>query len=82
MAPIEISAARADEALLDLPWSLPLADWPDSLLASLPRGISRHVVRFARVSGRVLALKEINENLARAEFTTLRLLGKLGIPAV
>lgn len=82
MAPIEISAARADEALLDLPWSLPLADWPNSLLASLPRGISRHVVRFARVSGRVLALKEINENLARAEFTTLRLLGKLGIPAV
>lgn len=82
MAPLEISTARPDPALLDLPWNLPLADWPDDLLASLPRGISRHVVRFARVSGRVLALKEINEDLARGEFTMLRLLAKLGIPAV
>ncbi len=82
MAPLEISTARPDPALLDLPWNLPLADWPDDLLASLPRGISRHVVRFARVSGRVLALKEISEDLARGEFTMLRLLAKLGIPAV
>lgn len=82
MSPLEISTARPEEALLDLPWDLPLADWPDSLLASLPRGISRHVVRFARVNGRVLALKEINEKLARGEFTMLRLLTKLGIPAV
>lgn len=82
MAPVEISTARPDPALLDLPWSRPLAEWPDELLASLPRGISRHVVRFARVSGRVLALKEINVNLARGEFTKLRLLAKLGIPAV
>ncbi|CAM4041213.1 DUF4032 domain-containing protein [Helcobacillus massiliensis] len=82
MAALEISAARPDPALLDLPWHLPLADWPDDLLASLPRGISRHVVRFARVSGRVLALKEITEDLARSEFRLLRLLAKMNIPAV
>lgn len=82
MAPIEISTARPEAALLDLPWDTPLEQWPDEILASLPRGISRHVVRFARVNGRVLALKEINETLARNEFSMLRLLAKLGIPAV
>ncbi|MFC0674095.1 DUF4032 domain-containing protein [Brachybacterium hainanense] len=82
MAPLEITASRADPALLDLPWDVPLEEWPDSLLASLPRGISRHVVRFARVTGRVLALKEIAHHLAQREYSMLRLLGKLGIPAV
>ena len=52
MAPLEITASRADPALLDLPWETPLEQWPDEILAALPRGISRHVVRFVRVSGR------------------------------
>lgn len=82
MAPLEISASRADPALLDLPWELPLEEWPDEILAALPRGISRHVVRFARVSGRVLALKEINHALARREYDMLRMLGRIGVPAV
>ncbi|HEU5242340.1 MAG TPA: DUF4032 domain-containing protein, partial [Ornithinibacter sp.] len=47
---LEISAARADPALLDLPWRVPLEAWPEDLLAALPRGISRHVVRFVRLS--------------------------------
>lgn len=82
MAPLEITASRADPALLDLPWDVPLEQWPEQLLAALPRGISRHVVRFARVSGRVLALKEIDHQLAKREYDMLRLLGRLGIPAV
>jgi hypothetical protein len=82
MASLEITASRADPALLDLPWELPLEEWPESILAALPRGISRHVVRFVRVSGRVLALKEINHDLARREYDTLRVLGKIGIPCV
>lgn len=82
MAPLEITASRADPALLDLPWETPLEEWPQELLAALPRGISRHVVRFARVSGRVLALKEIDHALARREYEMLRMLGRLGIPAV
>ncbi len=82
MAPLEITASRADPALLDLPWEQPLEDWPDEILAALPRGISRHVVRFARVSGRVLALKEIDHTLARREYDMLKVLGRLGIPAV
>ena len=82
MAPLEISASRADPALLDLPWETPLEEWPEDILAALPRGISRHVVRFVRVSGRVLALKEINHHLAHREYQMLRVLGRIGIPAV
>lgn len=82
MAPLEITASRADPELLDLPWDRPLEDWPEEILAALPRGISRHVVRFVRVSGRVLALKEISHTLAKREYEMLRLLGRLGVPSV
>lgn len=82
MTPLEITASRADPALLDLPWDRPLEEWPEDILAALPRGISRHVVRFVRISGRVLALKEIDHALARREYEMLRVLGRLGIPAV
>jgi hypothetical protein len=82
MAPLEITASRADPALLDLPWEKPLEQWPEELLAALPRGISRHVVRFVRVSGRVLAVKEISRHLAQREYEMLRVLGRQEIPAV
>jgi len=79
---LEITAVRPDPALLDLPWSTPLEQWPDSLLAALPRGISRHIVRFVKVSGRVIAVKEIKDDLARREYNMLRLLQKLDQPCV
>ncbi|MEO5610634.1 MAG: DUF4032 domain-containing protein, partial [Ornithinibacter sp.] len=47
---LQITAARHDPALLDLPWRIPLEEWPEEILAALPRGISRHVVRFVRLS--------------------------------
>ncbi len=80
--PLEITAARPDPALLDLPWEIPLEDWPADQLAALPRGISRHVVRFVRMSGRVIAIKEIKDELARREYALLRLLDRLDQPAV
>ena len=82
MSPLEITAVRPDPALLDLPWDTPLEEWPEEILAALPRGISRHVVRFVRVSGRVLALKEINHELAEREYGLLRVLGRIGAPVV
>lgn len=36
-----------------------LGHWPEDLLANLPRGISRHVVRFVHVGDEVYAMKEI-----------------------
>ena len=79
---LQITASAPDPALLDLPWSLPLEDWPEKTLAALPRGISRHVVRFARLSGQVIAVKEIKEELARREYGLLRLLRRLDVPCV
>ncbi|HET8588810.1 MAG TPA: DUF4032 domain-containing protein [Nakamurella sp.] len=68
--------------LLTLPWSTPLEDWPADLLVSLPRGISRHVVRFARIGGIVYAIKEINQRLAEHEYEQLRTLARMGVPVV
>ncbi|MGL5927316.1 MAG: DUF4032 domain-containing protein [Dermatophilaceae bacterium] len=79
---LELTTARPDPALLDLPWRLPLEEWPDDILAALPRGISRHVVRFVRLSGRVLAVKEIKADIARREYELLRNLGRLRLPTV
>ncbi|HEY6797728.1 MAG TPA: DUF4032 domain-containing protein [Kineosporiaceae bacterium] len=79
---LRITAADPDPALLDLPWPLALEAWPQDRLAALPRGISRHVVRFVRLQGSVIAIKEINEELARREYALLRLLRRLHLPAV
>ncbi|WP_299038326.1 DUF4032 domain-containing protein [uncultured Pseudokineococcus sp.] len=82
MAGLQITAAAPDPALLDLPWELPLEEWPASRIAALPRGISRHVVRFVRMSDQVIAIKEISEHVARREYQMLRMLGRLDVPSV
>jgi hypothetical protein len=79
---LEITAARPDPALLDLPWAVPLDEWPEANLAALPRGISRHVVRFVKLPGTVIAVKEIKADLALREYNMLRLLQKIGQPCV
>jgi hypothetical protein len=79
---LQITAAAPDPTLLDLPWNLPLEEWPTRYLAALPRGLSRHVVRFVRFSGAVLAVKEIAEEPAQREYGLLRLLRRLGLPVV
>ncbi len=79
---LQITAASPDPALLDLPWHIPLEDWPAETLAALPRGISRHVVRFARMSGRVVAIKEIGETVAYREYELLRQLSRIDVPSV
>lgn len=79
---LQITAASPDPALLTLPWHLPLEEWPDSVLAALPRGISRHVVRFVRLSGRVIAVKEIGETVAHREYELLRQLSRIDVPSV
>ncbi|TFV66827.1 UNVERIFIED_ORG: DUF4032 domain-containing protein [Bacillus sp. AZ43] len=69
--------------LLALPWDRPLAEWEPQLLLEVPqRGISRHVVRFVASGGRVFALKEINERLARHEYALLGQFEEEGLPAV
>ena len=79
---LQITAANLDPELLDLPWETPLEEWPESVLAALPRGISRHVVRFVNLGGRVIAVKEIGETVAYHEYQLLRDLNRLGAPSV
>jgi tRNA A-37 threonylcarbamoyl transferase component Bud32 len=79
--PLQIVATRPDPALMTLPWHLPLEEW-DEHLVPLPRGISRHIVRFVQLSNHVYAVKETREPIAHREYRTLRELRRLGEPAV
>jgi Domain of unknown function (DUF4032) len=68
--------------LLDLPFALPLEDWDDPRLVSVPRGISRHVVRFVNVDGDVFAIKEATDRYVLREHALLRELAERAVPAV
>jgi hypothetical protein len=82
MADLNITAATAEPALLDLPWHLPLADWPKENIAALPKGLSRHTVRFAHLGEHVIAIKETLFDLAKREYDMLKRLEKLDVPCV
>ncbi|MDR1079213.1 MAG: DUF4032 domain-containing protein [Propionibacteriaceae bacterium] len=75
-------SATPDSRLIPLPWETPLAEWPVDLLVALPRGLSRHVVRFIKVGDDVYAAKEVIDHLARHEYRLLHDLMRLGTPAV
>nr|WP_239579239.1 DUF4032 domain-containing protein [Microlunatus panaciterrae] len=75
-------SAKPDTRLITLPWDTPLEDWPKENLVALPRGISRHVVRFVRVGTEVYAIKEVIEHLAMHEYRLLRDLNRLDTPSV
>ena len=55
-----MTGVAADPQLAFLPWNVPLEDWPEDLVVALPRGISRHIVRFVRLEGTVYETKIIN----------------------
>ncbi|EFA22452.1 DUF4032 domain-containing protein [Bifidobacterium gallicum] len=79
---LKITASGSDPKMFTLPWELPLSSWPKDLLVNLPRGISRHVVRFVHVGDEVYAMKEITRNIAEREYEMLRQLQKLDLPTV
>src|SRR5690606_21010800 len=67
---------------LELPWETSLEDWAIPELVDLPKGISRHVVRFVSLPEGIYAIKELNERAARHEYAILRELEELAAPAV
>lgn len=81
---LQITATSPEHpaSLLDLPWNIPLEEWPAEHLVALPRGISRHVVRFAQAGGEIVAVKEVGEWAAVREYGLLRDLDRLAVPAV
>ncbi|MBK8459069.1 MAG: DUF4032 domain-containing protein [Micropruina sp.] len=75
-------SARPDSRLIPLPWQIPLEDWPTEHLVALPRGISRHVVRFIKVGNSVYAAKEVIETSAVHEYRMLQELTRMDTPSV
>jgi hypothetical protein len=75
-------SANTNSRLITLPWETPLEYWPEENLVALPRGISRHVVRFVRVGSDIYAAKEVLEHLALHEYRLLRDLTRLDTPSV
>ena len=68
--------------ILTLPWNIPLEEWPEDVLVALPRGISRHIVRFVQMGDDIAAVKETTVEMAQREFEMLRKLRKLDVPTV
>lgn len=77
---ITVRAGHPD--FLDLPWSTPLAEWDVPSLVELPKGISRHTVRFVATESGIYAIKELPERPARNDYTVLRQLEEVAAPAV
>ena len=79
---LHLTAAATEPDLLFLPWEIPLEQWPADTLVALPRGISRHIVRFVRSGRDVYAVKETIAPIAQREYDLLGDLGKRDIPCV
>ncbi|MCG7414288.1 DUF4032 domain-containing protein [Microbacterium aurum] len=79
---LSITASSIDAGLLALPWATPLEEWGSDYIVSLPKGLSRHLVRFANLSGRVVAVKETTGEMARREYEMLGSLARLDVPCV
>ncbi|WP_448256892.1 DUF4032 domain-containing protein [Microbacterium aurum] len=79
---LSITASSIDAGLLALPWATPLDEWSSDYIVSLPKGLSRHLVRFANLSGRVVAVKETTGEMARREYEMLGSLARLDVPCV
>lgn len=79
---LAITASVASAELLELPWALPLENWPKETVAALPKGISRHTVRFIYMGKHIVAIKETTEALAVREYDMLKKLAKLDVPCV
>lgn len=82
MPPPKITVRAGHPDFLDLPWDTPLAQWDIPQLVDLPKGISRHTVRFAEVGESLYAIKELPESAARTDYEVLRELEERAAPAV
>jgi hypothetical protein len=67
---------------LTVPWSLPLAQWPDALCVDVERGLHRNPVRFIEHGGSIYAVKELLEHVAAREYDLLRSLEQQGLAVV
>ena len=79
---LSITASEMAPELFELPWDIALEDWPKETIAALPKGISRHIVRFIHLGNHIVAVKETTEALAVREYEMLQKLDRLDVPCV
>jgi hypothetical protein len=82
MRSYRLTTLGAATELLDLPWDTRLEDWDDPRIVQVPRGISRHVVRFVRAGSTIYALKEAEERYIVREHHLLHDLALRSVPVV
>lgn len=81
MAP-ELTIRAGHPDFLDLPWDVSLQDWTEGHRVRLPKGISRHEVRFFQYPTGLYAIKELPTRAANQDYNVLRQLESFGAPAV
>ena len=82
MSSFVVTTLGTNTEVLTLPFDLPLAEWQDERIVYVPRGISRHVVRFVEAGGEVFAVKEATDRFVLREHTLLRSLAEHSVPVV
>ena len=82
MSTYRLTTLGTNTGLLDLPYGLPLAEWDESLIVHVPRGISRHTVRFIETDGEIFAVKEATDRFVLREHSLLQLLEERSVPVV
>ncbi len=82
MSTYRLTTLGTNTGLLDLPYDTPLAEWDESLIVHVPRGISRHTVRFIEAEGEIFAAKEATDRYVLKEHGLLQLLADRSVPVV
>lgn len=81
MAP-QLTIRPGHPLFLDFPWETSIAEWRVDGLIDLPKGISRHEVRFVTVEHGIYVIKELPARAAENDYAVLRALEVGGAPAV
>ena len=82
MGTYRLTTLGTNTELLSLPLDRPLLEWDDDRIVHVPRGISRHVVRFVQLGADVFAVKEANDRFVLREHELLRALAEGSVPVV
>lgn len=80
--PPQLTIRPGHPDFLDLPWSKSLPTWDLPNMIDLPKGISRHEVRFLSYPQGIYVVKELAAMLAENDYRILRGLEAVGAPAV
>ena len=82
MAEYKLTVRAGHPDFLDLSWERSIVDWESERLLELPKGISRHEVRFLRYPEGIYVVKELPTRPARNDYEILRELEGHAAPSV